>query len=116
MAYGMAKSAMEHMTMCLAPQLAPDHVTVNTFRIDIPVASEGFLANAPGVDHSDWEPPAVAAEGIVWMLRQPESYTGRNVGMNWLREREGIMATQVGRAHRQLPGVTTDTPLQYRAP
>jgi len=114
MAYGMAKSAMEHMTMALAPQLAPDHVTVNTFRIDLPVASEGFLANAPDVDHSDWEPSEVAAEGIVWMLQQPASYTGRNVGMNWLREHEGIMATQVGRAHTQMPGINTDTPLQYR--
>jgi NAD(P)-dependent dehydrogenase (short-subunit alcohol dehydrogenase family) len=115
MAYGMAKSAMEHMTMALAPQLAPDHVTINTFRIDLPVASEGFLANAPDVDHSDWEPSEVAAEGIVWMLEQPDGYTGRNVGMNWLRETEGIMATQVGRAHRQLGGVNVDTPLQYRA-
>src|SRR6476659_1348764 len=48
MAYGMAKAAMEHMTVDLATQLRPDGVSVNTFRIDVPVASEGFVANLPG--------------------------------------------------------------------
>jgi NAD(P)-dependent dehydrogenase (short-subunit alcohol dehydrogenase family) len=47
MAYGMAKSAMEHMTLDLAVQLRPDGITVNTFRIDVPVASEGFVAYRP---------------------------------------------------------------------
>ena len=28
-------------------------IAVNTFRIDVPVASEGFVRNLPGVDHSD---------------------------------------------------------------
>jgi hypothetical protein len=65
---------------------------VNTFRIDVPVASEGFVANTPGFDHSDWEPTEVPAEGIVWMLRQPASYTGHNVGMAALRDEHGIMA------------------------
>jgi hypothetical protein len=67
---------------------------VNTFRIDVPVASEGFVANLPDVDHSDWEPTAVPAEGIVWMLRQPAAFTGHNLGMVELRERYGIMASR----------------------
>ncbi len=46
-------------------------IAVNCFRIDLAVASEGFVANTPGADHSDWEPSEVAAEGIVWMVRQP---------------------------------------------
>src|SRR4051794_3462538 len=70
MAYGMAKSALEHLTMSAAAQLKPHGVAVNTFRIDMPVASEGFLANLPDVSHDDWEPPEVAAEGVMWMLRQ----------------------------------------------
>ena len=70
MAYGMAKSALEHFTVSLGSQLRPHHITVNTFRIDVPVASEGFLAAMPDDDHSDWEPPEVAAEGIVWLLGQ----------------------------------------------
>jgi len=94
MVYGMSKIAMEHLTVSLAEQLAADRIAVNTFRIDLPVASEGFVANTPGVDHSDWEPTEVPAEGIVWMLRQPPSYTGHNVGMRALREAEGIMASR----------------------
>ena len=98
MVYGMSKIAMEHLTVSLAEQLAADRIAVNTFRIDLPVASEGFVANTPGVDHSDWEPTEVPAEGILWMLRQPPSYTGHNVGMRALREAEGIMTS---RAHSQ---------------
>ena len=65
----------------------------------MPVASEGFVSNMPGRRHSDWEPPEVAAEGIVWMLEQPPSYTGHNVGMAELRAEHGIMASRASRAH-----------------
>ena len=95
MVYGMSKIALEHLTVSLAEQLADDRIAVNTFRIDLPVASEGFVANLPDVDHSEWEPTQVPAEGIVWMLRQPPPYTGRNVGMSALRDDAGIMASQV---------------------
>jgi len=95
MVYGMSKIALEHLTVSLAEQLAADRIAVNTFRIDLPVASEGFVANLPDADHSDWEPTEVPAEGIVWMLRQPPSYTGHNVGMRTLRDDAGIMASQV---------------------
>jgi NAD(P)-dependent dehydrogenase (short-subunit alcohol dehydrogenase family) len=97
MAYGMAKLAMEHMTIACAEQLAPAAIAVNTFRIDVPVASEGFVANTPGVDHSDWEPSEVAAEGILWMLSQPASYTGRNESMHAIALREGVMPTVAAR-------------------
>jgi NAD(P)-dependent dehydrogenase (short-subunit alcohol dehydrogenase family) len=40
MAYGMAKAALEHLTVSAAHQLRPFDITVNTFRIDVPVASE----------------------------------------------------------------------------
>ena len=95
MVYGMSKIAMEHLTVSLAAQLADDGIAVNTFRIDLPVASEGFVANTPDFDHSDWEPTDVPAEGIVWMLSQPPSYTGQNVGMRALRDDAGIMASRV---------------------
>jgi citronellol/citronellal dehydrogenase len=95
MVYGMSKIALEHLTVSLATQLLPHRIAVNTFRIDVPVASEGFVANLPDVDHSDWEPTEVPAEGIVWMLRQPPAYTGHNVGMAALRNEHGIMASRV---------------------
>jgi len=111
MAYGMSKIALEHLTVSAAAQLAPYGVAVNTFRIDIPVASEGFVTNAPDLDHSDWEPTEVAAEGILWMLRQPPEYTGHNEGMAALREQHGIMATRVGRGHRPGPAFLTENPM-----
>ena len=112
MAYGMSKIALEHLTVSAAAQLAPLGIAVNTFRIDVPVASEGFVANAPELDHSDWEPSEVAAEGIVWMLEQPPSYTGRNESMARLRDEHGIMASRVGRSHRQAAGWLTENPMQ----
>jgi citronellol/citronellal dehydrogenase len=95
MAYGMSKVALERLTVDAAAQLAAAGIAVNCFRIDVAVASEGFVANTPGVDHSNWEPADVAAEGIVWMVRQPPSYSGRRESMFALREREGIMASRV---------------------
>lgn len=114
MAYGMAKAALEHLTLSAAYQLRPFDIAVNTFRIDVPVASEGFVFNLPDADHSDWEPSEVAAEGIAWMLEQPPSYTGHNVGMARLREEEGIMASRAARPHHPQRAVVTDTHL--RAP
>ncbi len=112
MAYGMSKAALEHLTVSAAYQLKPFNVAVNTFRIDVPVASEGFVFNLPDADHSDWEPSEVAAEGIVWMLEQPPSYTGHNVGMARLRDEQGIMASRSERLHTQQGRVVTDTHLQ----
>jgi citronellol/citronellal dehydrogenase len=94
MVYGMSKIALEHLTVSLAAQLRPDRIAVNTFRIEVPVASEGFVANLPDADHSGWEPTEVPAEGVVWMLRQPPSYTGENVSMAALRAEHGIMASR----------------------
>jgi NAD(P)-dependent dehydrogenase (short-subunit alcohol dehydrogenase family) len=112
MAYGMSKIALEHLTVSAAAQLRPHGIAVNTFRIDLPVASEGFVANAPDMDHSDWEPTSVAAEGICWMLRQPASYTGRNESMTRLREEHGIMASQVARPASPGGGVVTENSMQ----
>src|SRR5207245_333871 len=65
MTYGVSKAALERLTVDAGEQLRPFGIAVNCFRIDIPVASEGFLANAPEVDHSDWEPSEVPAEGVL---------------------------------------------------
>jgi citronellol/citronellal dehydrogenase len=95
LAYGISKVGLERLTVDAASQLAEANIAVNCFRIDIAVASEGFVANTPGADHSNWEPSAVAAEGIVWMVRQPPTYSGRRESMFALRHREGIMATRI---------------------
>jgi NAD(P)-dependent dehydrogenase (short-subunit alcohol dehydrogenase family) len=94
MSYGISKIGLERLTVDLARQLKGIGVTVNCFRIDLPVASEGFVANTPGVDRSTWEPCEVAAEGVLWMLQQPDAYSGRRESMLGLRQREGIMASR----------------------
>jgi NAD(P)-dependent dehydrogenase (short-subunit alcohol dehydrogenase family) len=106
MSYGISKIGLERLTVDCARQLAPFGIACNCFRIDVPVASEGFVANTPGVDHSDWEPTDVAAEGIVWMLRQPASYTGRRESMYQLRVREGIMASKAAKPYAGSPPPT----------
>ena len=116
MAYGMSKIALEHMTVSLATQLKPFGIAVNTFRIDIAVASEGFVANLPDADHSSWEPSEVAAEGILWMLRQPSSYTGHNEAMSILRETQGIMASRVARPSQPAPGTNRVNPMPFLDP
>jgi NAD(P)-dependent dehydrogenase (short-subunit alcohol dehydrogenase family) len=95
MAYGMAKIALERLTVDAARQLAKHRIACNVFRIDIPCASEGFLANAPGADTSTWEPTEVPAEGIVWVLRQPPEFSGRRLSMYELRRTQGIMKTRL---------------------
>jgi NAD(P)-dependent dehydrogenase (short-subunit alcohol dehydrogenase family) len=94
MSYGISKVGLERLTVDLARQLQGDGIAVSCFRIDLPVASEGFVANTPGVDRSTWEPCEVAAEGALWMLQQPATYSGRRESMLGLRQREGIMASQ----------------------
>jgi NAD(P)-dependent dehydrogenase (short-subunit alcohol dehydrogenase family) len=94
MAYGMSKAALERASVDVAGQVHPDGIAVNVFRVDIAVASEGFVANAPGVDRSSWEPSEVAAEGIAWLSSQPTSFTGQLLSMWALREEHGIMASR----------------------
>lgn len=106
MSYGISKIGLERFTVDLAAQLADDAIAANVFRIDVAVASEGFVANTPGIDRSTWEPCEVAAEGIVWMLRQPISYSGRRESMLGLRQREGIMASQATRPGPEQTPVT----------
>lgn len=106
MSYGISKLALERLTVDLAQQLAPDGIAVNCFRIDVAVASEGFVANSPGADVSTWEPCEVAAEGLLWMLRQPPSYTGRLESMWHLRQREHIMPSRAAVRSESPPPVT----------
>jgi citronellol/citronellal dehydrogenase len=99
MAYGMSKIALERLTVDAARELQPHAIAVNCFRIDIPVYSEGFAANAPELDQSDWEPPAVAAEGVLWLLRKPADFSGHLLSMWQLRQSEGIMRSRARRPY-----------------
>jgi NAD(P)-dependent dehydrogenase (short-subunit alcohol dehydrogenase family) len=97
MSYGIAKIGLERLTVDLARHCAKDRIAVNCFRIDVGVASEGFIANTPNADHSGWEPSSVAAEGILWMVQRPVTYSGRRESMHHLAVREQIMPTVIAR-------------------
>ena len=92
MAYGMAKAALEHLTVSLAEQLRPHGIPVNTFRIDVPVASEGFVAA-----HARRRPLRLGAargrgRGDPLDARPARRRTpGHNAGMARLRAEHGIM-------------------------
>jgi NAD(P)-dependent dehydrogenase (short-subunit alcohol dehydrogenase family) len=88
--YGVSKAGLERLTTGLAGDLEPHGIAVNCFRIDVPIASEGFVYNAPELDKSTWEPSEVGAEGAVWMLAQPASYSGRVMGITDLRREHGV--------------------------
>jgi NAD(P)-dependent dehydrogenase (short-subunit alcohol dehydrogenase family) len=103
MAYGIAKVGLERLTIDVAKQLQRHRIAVNCFRIDVPVASEGFVANTPGLDRSDWEPSEVAAEGIMWVLRQPYGFSGRRLSMHRLRQTEGIMRSRAAKPYTGMP-------------
>jgi NAD(P)-dependent dehydrogenase (short-subunit alcohol dehydrogenase family) len=102
--YGASKIALEHVTLDAARELSVDNITVNCFRIDVAVATEGFMANVPHGDHDRWERPEIAAEGLLWMLQQPLPYTGWRESMFELAQRDGVMPSRS----------TTGTELSFR--
>jgi len=73
----------------------PHAIAVNCLRIDVPIASEGFVYNAPELDKSSWEPTAVGAEAAMWMLAQPASYTGCVIGITDLRREHRVAQSRV---------------------
>jgi NAD(P)-dependent dehydrogenase (short-subunit alcohol dehydrogenase family) len=93
MVYGMTKAALEHLTTSSAAQLGADGIAVNCFRIDFPVASEGYMMNTPDADYSAWAEPSVAAAGMIWMLEQPTSYTSHIESMVDLAHHTDVMPT-----------------------
>lgn len=105
MAYGMAKAALEHLSVSAAAALGPRGVAVRCLRVDVPVASEGFLAAMPGVDHADWEPPEVAAEALVWLATHPELHPEVVTSITALRARHGLPASRAARPYRPAPGL-----------
>lgn len=91
--YGMAKAALERFTMGLAVEMEGKGITVNCLRVDVPIASEGFVLNFGGrpMDRSRWERTEVAAEAALWMLkRDPATFNGVSIGISGLREQYGI--------------------------
>ncbi|MBI3744039.1 MAG: SDR family NAD(P)-dependent oxidoreductase [Chloroflexi bacterium] len=102
MPYGMAKAALERFTWGLAAEMKGKGIVSNCLRVDVPIASEGFVMNFGGrpFDKSNWEKTAVGAEATLWMLRQnPAKFNGINIGITGLRKEYGVPKFQ-----RWMPG------------
>jgi len=95
--YGVSKAGLERLTTGVSENVRAHGIAVNCFRIDVPIASEGFVHNAPELDKSDWEPTEVGAEGALWMLAQPPEFTGQVLGITDLRRRHGVAESRVRR-------------------
>ena len=93
--YGVSKAGLERLTSGAAQQLGEHGIAVNCLRIDVPIASEGFVHNAPELDKSDWEPTEVGADAALWMLAQPPDYTGKLMGITELRRESGVAPSRV---------------------
>ena len=93
--YGVSKAALERLTTGAAEELRPHGIAVNCFRIDVPIASEGFVYNAPELDKSDWEPTEVGADGALWMLGQPAEFTGQIKSITDLRREYGVACSRL---------------------
>lgn len=92
--YGMAKAALERMTMGMAVELKDKPITNTCLRVDVPIASEGFVMNfkskVPKFDTSTWEKTTVGAEASLWLMRQAhEKWNGKTIGISDMREQFG---------------------------
>ncbi len=93
--YSVSKIALEKLTQYTGLELKPHNIAVNCLRIELSIASEGWMFRNPGMDFSDWAKPTEASETSLWMATQPASWTGNVMTIAEVRE---AMGAQVGAA------------------
>ena len=94
--YSVSKIALEKLTQYAGMELKPHNVAVNCLRIELSIASEGWMFRNPGMDFSDWAKPPEASETALWMALQPPSWTGNVMTIAEVREAMGQERTQAG--------------------
>ncbi|MCE2391538.1 MAG: SDR family NAD(P)-dependent oxidoreductase [Proteobacteria bacterium] len=114
MSYGISKAGLERASVDVGNQMQDRGIAVNCFRIDIPCASEGFVANTPEAERVGWEPCEVPAEGIRWVLEQPLEFSGHLLSMFELRRDRGIMASRLEQPYAGRPPTRIVTGLVAR--
>jgi NAD(P)-dependent dehydrogenase (short-subunit alcohol dehydrogenase family) len=87
--YSVSKIALEKLTQYAGMELQQQNVAVNALRIELNIATEGWMFRNPNVDFSTWEKPEAASEATLWMACQPTSYTGKVVTIGEIRELMG---------------------------
>jgi citronellol/citronellal dehydrogenase len=74
--YSVSKAALEKLTQYAGVELKQHNVPVNCLRIEMSIATEGWMYRNPGMDFSDWEKPDAASEATLWIATQPVDWTG----------------------------------------
>ena len=97
LAYGVSKAGLERLTSGAAEELRVHGIAINCLRIDLPLASEGFVYNAPELDKSDWQPTEVGAGAALWMLGQPPGFSGHIKSLSELRREQGVAVERAAR-------------------
>jgi NAD(P)-dependent dehydrogenase (short-subunit alcohol dehydrogenase family) len=88
--YTVTKAALESLTECLAFELRDRSVAVNCLRLEVPVWTEGFAATLADPDAFGFEDPVIMSDAVLWMARQPLSWTGHIVTIGELRARGAV--------------------------
>jgi citronellol/citronellal dehydrogenase len=87
--YTATKAALESLTQALAHELK-GRVSVNCIQIDVLVWSEGFTLTLGEGDYSDFEDPVIMSDAVLWLAKQPASFTGHILKTTELRE-QGVV-------------------------
>lgn len=86
LSYSVSKIALERLTQGLAIELQPYGIAVNALRIEVFIASEGWMLRNPDLDYSTWEKPEAAAEAVAWLASREPGYTGQVVTIAQVRQ------------------------------
>ena len=96
--YTATKRGLEGLTEALAFELS-GKVAVNAIQLDVPVWTEGFDATLPeGTDTSMYEDPVIMSDAVLWLAKQPLSFSGKVLTIGELRELGAIRPPTVRRA------------------
>jgi NAD(P)-dependent dehydrogenase (short-subunit alcohol dehydrogenase family) len=87
--YSVSKVALEKLTWYAGEELKGFNIPVNALRIELMIATEGWVLRNPGADLSGWEKPDAASEAALWMATQPTSFTGKTVTIGDVRKALG---------------------------
>ena len=96
--YTVTKRALEAMTEGFAYE-QDGRVSHNCIRLELSVWSEGYAHTLGDQDFSDFEDPIILSDAVLWMAKQPLSYTGEVVTIEQLREK-GIVRPKTRIADR----------------
>lgn len=87
--YSVSKIALEKLTWYAGEELRPYNIPVNALRIELMIATEGWVLRNPGADLSGWEKPEAASEAALWIATQPTAFTGKVVTIGEARKAMG---------------------------